>query len=71
MADFKSSMPLTLIAGIIVVKYIALLVLGVGIVKPSVYFGFVHQDPLYQLVLLHQFALPPAINRGKYALEKF
>ncbi|XP_057425312.1 protein PIN-LIKES 3-like [Lotus japonicus] len=60
----KSSMPLRLIVGILVVRYVALPMLGVVIVKASVHFGFVHHDPLYQFVLLLQFALPPAINIG-------
>ncbi|CAN0865112.1 Protein PIN-LIKES 1 [Linum grandiflorum] len=52
------------IAGIIVIRYIALPLTGVGIVKSAIRMGLVHQDPLYRFVLLLQFAVPPAINIG-------
>ncbi|GAY57737.1 hypothetical protein CUMW_181750 [Citrus unshiu] len=55
---------LSLIIGVIVIRYIALPLLGVGIVKGAIHFGFVKSDPLYQFVLLLQFALPPAVNIG-------
>lgn len=35
------------------------------IVRGAVYLGLVQSDPLYQFVLLLQFALPPAMNIGK------
>ncbi|TXG59227.1 hypothetical protein EZV62_013800 [Acer yangbiense] len=54
----------SIIIGIIVIRYIALPIFGVGIVKASIHFGLVNSDPLYQFVLLLQFALPPAINIG-------
>ncbi|KAI4345863.1 hypothetical protein L6164_012951 [Bauhinia variegata] len=60
----KSGIQLTLIVGIILIRFIALPVLGVGIVKGASYFGLIHPEPLYQFVLLLQFALPPAINMG-------
>ncbi|KAJ1415397.1 Membrane transport protein [Sesbania bispinosa] len=52
---------LPLIVGIIVVRFIALPVIGIGIVKGAVHFGLIHPDPLYQFLLLLQFALPPAV----------
>ncbi|TKY68935.1 transporter C5D6.04 [Spatholobus suberectus] len=52
---------LPLIVGIIVVKFIALPAIGIGIVKGAVHFSLIHPDPLYQFVLLLQYALPPAI----------
>ncbi|XP_020235381.1 protein PIN-LIKES 3 [Cajanus cajan] len=52
---------LPLIVGIIVVKFIAMPAIGIAIVKGAVYFNLIHHDPLYQFVLLLQFALPPAI----------
>ncbi|XP_061347803.1 protein PIN-LIKES 3-like [Gastrolobium bilobum] len=54
-------MQFPLIIGIIVVKYIALPAIGIGIVKGAVHFSLIHPDPLYQFVLLLQFALPPAL----------
>ncbi|KAF8406753.1 hypothetical protein HHK36_008845 [Tetracentron sinense] len=54
----------TLIVGIIVVRYIALPLLGIVVVKGALYFGLVHSDPLYLFILLIQFALPPAMNIG-------
>ncbi|XP_068478390.1 protein PIN-LIKES 3-like [Phaseolus vulgaris] len=51
----------SLIFGIIIIRNIALPVLGVATVKGAVHFGFIHHDPLYEFVLLLQFALPPAV----------
>nr|WAU86948.1 birch protein [Betula platyphylla] len=53
-----------LIIGIIAVRYIVLPLLGIVIVKSAIRFGFIHSDPLYQFVLLLQYALPPAMNIG-------
>ncbi|KAM3710039.1 hypothetical protein ACJW31_02G219500 [Castanea mollissima] len=53
-----------LIFGIIAVRYIFLPLLGIIIVKSAIRFGLVHSDPLYQFVLLLQYALPPAMNIG-------
>ncbi|KAJ1702551.1 hypothetical protein LUZ63_002330 [Rhynchospora breviuscula] len=51
-----------IIAGVILVRYIILPLLGVVIVKGAVRLGLVHADPLYQFVLLLQYAVPPAMN---------
>jgi len=59
-------MKLSLVVGIIVVRYIALPILGVGIVKGAIHFGLIHHDPLYQFILLLQYALPPAISISKF-----
>ncbi|XP_027337150.1 protein PIN-LIKES 1-like [Abrus precatorius] len=56
---------LPLIVGIIVVKYVALPVIGITIVRGAVHFKWIHPDPLYQFVLLLQHALPPAIVVSK------
>ncbi|XP_028769609.1 protein PIN-LIKES 3-like isoform X2 [Neltuma alba] len=56
-----SGVRISLIAGIIIVRFIALPAVGIGIVKGAVHFGLLHPDPLYQFVLLLQFALPPAV----------
>ncbi|XP_027186613.1 protein PIN-LIKES 3-like isoform X2 [Cicer arietinum] len=50
-----------LIVGIIVVRFILLPVIGIGIVKGAIHIGLIHPDPLYQFLLLLQFALPPAV----------
>ncbi|XP_052188612.1 protein PIN-LIKES 3-like [Diospyros lotus] len=54
----------SLIIGIIVARYIALPLIGIAIVKAAVHYGLVHGNPLYQFVLLLQFAVPPAMNIG-------
>ncbi|CAK9147672.1 unnamed protein product [Ilex paraguariensis] len=59
-----SGIQLSLIVGIIAVRYIFLPLLGIIIVKGAIHFGLVQADPLYQFVLLLQFALPPAMNIG-------
>ncbi|KAK2988176.1 hypothetical protein RJ640_020658 [Escallonia rubra] len=54
----------SIIVGIIVARYVALPLIGIVIVRGALKFGLVHSDPLYQFVLLLQFALPPAMNIG-------
>lgn len=54
----------SLLLGIIVVRYIALPLTGIVVVKGAIHLGLVQHDPLYQFVLLLQFALPPAMNIG-------
>ena len=54
----------SLVIGIIIVRFVALPLAGVLIVKGAMKFGLVHSDPLYVFVLLLQYALPPAVNIG-------
>ncbi|XP_022641611.1 protein PIN-LIKES 3-like [Vigna radiata var. radiata] len=49
------------IVGISVMRCIVLPGIGVGIVKGAIRLGFIHPDPLYQFILLLQFAVPPAV----------
>ncbi|XXG46324.1 hypothetical protein AAC387_Pa02g1194 [Persea americana] len=59
-----SGIRVSLIIGIIVVRYIALPLSGIAIIKGAIHFGLLHSDHLYQFVLLLQFAVPPALNIG-------
>ncbi|KAJ4963422.1 hypothetical protein NE237_023361 [Protea cynaroides] len=59
-----SDIHVSLIVGIIVIRYIALPLLGIFIIKGALHLGLVHPDPLYIFVLLLQFAVPPAMNIG-------
>ncbi|EXB56256.1 Uncharacterized transporter [Morus notabilis] len=59
-----TGMKKSLVVGIIVVRYVALPLIGILVVKGAIHFGMVQSDPLYQFVLLLQFALPPAMNIG-------
>ncbi|XP_075516683.1 protein PIN-LIKES 3-like [Primulina tabacum] len=54
----------SIIFSIIIVRYAVMPLIGIGVVKGAVRFGLVHDDLLYQFVLLLQFALPPAMNIG-------
>ncbi|TQD83411.1 hypothetical protein C1H46_031056 [Malus baccata] len=54
----------SLVVGIIVVRYVALPLIGILVIKGALKFGLVHSDPLYLFVLLLQFSLPPAMNIG-------
>ncbi|KAF9686565.1 hypothetical protein SADUNF_Sadunf02G0002400 [Salix dunnii] len=54
----------SVIFGIIVARYIALPLIGIFIVRGALRFGFIPRDPLYQFILLLQFAVPPAMNMG-------
>ncbi|KAG5060873.1 hypothetical protein AAZX31_01G143400 [Glycine max] len=55
------------ILGIIVVRYIFLPILGILVIKGATQLGLVQPDPLYQFVLLLQYALPPAMAIGTIA----
>uniref|UniRef100_I1LIE0 Protein PIN-LIKES 3 n=1 Tax=Glycine max TaxID=3847 RepID=I1LIE0_SOYBN len=52
------------VIGIIVVRYIFLPILGILVIKGATQLGLVQPDPLYQFVLLLQYALPPAMAIG-------
>jgi len=52
------------IIGIIVVRYIILPILGILVIKGATQLGLVQADPLYQFVLLLEYALPPAMAIG-------
>ncbi|XP_041017775.1 protein PIN-LIKES 3-like [Juglans microcarpa x Juglans regia] len=54
----------SLIISIVVVRYIALPLTGIFIIKGAHQIGLVHFDPLYQFILLIQYAVPPAMNIG-------
>ncbi|CAB4278824.1 unnamed protein product [Prunus armeniaca] len=54
----------SLVVGIIIVRYVALPLIGILVVKGALKLGLVHSDPLYLFVLLLQFSLPPAMNIG-------
>ncbi|XP_024980381.1 protein PIN-LIKES 3-like isoform X1 [Cynara cardunculus var. scolymus] len=60
----KSGVGLWLVIGILVVRYVALPLVGIGIVKAAHRVGFVGSDSLYQFVLLIQYSLPPAMAIG-------
>ncbi|XP_058777645.1 protein PIN-LIKES 3-like isoform X1 [Vicia villosa] len=62
-----ASTPFWTIIGIIAVRYLMLPILGVVIVKGATHLGLVQVDPLYQFILLLQYALPPAMNIGTIA----
>ncbi|MED6123263.1 hypothetical protein PIB30_047538 [Stylosanthes scabra] len=53
--------PFWTIIGILIVRYILLPIVGVLIVKWATQLGLVPADPLYQFMLLLQYALPPAM----------
>lgn len=56
----------SIIAGIVIVKYVALPLTGILIVKVALKLGLVTDDPLYLFVLMLQFSVPPAMNMGMY-----
>ncbi|CAL5188295.1 unnamed protein product [Lathyrus oleraceus] len=62
-----ASTPFWTIIGIIAVRYIMLPIFGVVIVKGATHLGLVQVDPLYQFILLLQYALPPAMAIGTIA----
>lgn len=54
----------SVIFGVLAVRYLVLPLVGIAVVKGAMRFGLVHDNPLYEFVLLLQFALPPAMNIG-------
>ncbi|XP_074294034.1 protein PIN-LIKES 1-like [Silene latifolia] len=60
----RSGVSALIIIGVIVVRYIALPLLGIVIVRTAHHFGMVGNNPQYQFVLMLQFALPPAMTIG-------
>lgn len=60
-----SELKKSIVVGIVFVRYVALPLTGILIVRGAANFGWVGTDPLYLFVLLLQFAVPPAMNIGK------
>ncbi|PIA56952.1 hypothetical protein AQUCO_00700957v1 [Aquilegia coerulea] len=60
----ESGTPVLLIVGVVIIRYVLQPLFGVFVVKGAAHFGFVNSDPLYQFVLLLQYAVPPALNIG-------
>ncbi|TVU10043.1 hypothetical protein EJB05_43548 [Eragrostis curvula] len=60
----EASVQPSIIVSVVVVRYILLPLLGTGLIKGAVHLGLIHPDPLYQFVLLLQYAVPPAMNIG-------
>ncbi|MED6192828.1 hypothetical protein PIB30_013718 [Stylosanthes scabra] len=56
----------SIIIGIIISRYIVLPVSGIFIIKWAAQLGLVPLDPLYQFVLLIQYAVPPSMNIGAH-----
>ncbi|CAM0952198.1 unnamed protein product [Alopecurus aequalis] len=63
----KTTVSRWVVAAIICVRYVILPVVGVVVVKSARGLGFLPPDPLYQYVLMLQFALPPAMSIGTMA----
>ncbi|XP_028769600.1 protein PIN-LIKES 3 isoform X3 [Neltuma alba] len=57
-----SGMQFSIIFGILVVRYIALPLCGVVILKGAMHVGMIHPDPLYLFLLLLQYSFPPAMS---------
>ncbi|KAL6959780.1 hypothetical protein U1Q18_039935 [Sarracenia purpurea var. burkii] len=58
----KPGIGLWVVVGVIVIRYIALPLSGILVVKAAHHFGLVGSDSLFQFVLLLQYALPCAMN---------
>ncbi|KAH9613192.1 hypothetical protein KSS87_018942 [Heliosperma pusillum] len=57
-----SGIQLRIVFGIVAVRYIFLPLLGILVIKGAIHFGLLPFDPLFQFVLLIQYAVPPAMN---------
>lgn len=60
----KSAVGMRVVIGIQVVRYVAMPLSGICVVKAARHFGLVGSDSLYQFVLLLQYALPSAMTIG-------
>ncbi|KAM0870728.1 hypothetical protein ACQ4PT_039835 [Festuca glaucescens] len=58
------SVPRAVIAGVVAVRYVLLPLMGTVLVKVAIRLGVIQPDPLYQFILLLQYAVPPAMNIG-------
>ncbi|KQK02170.1 protein PIN-LIKES 7 [Brachypodium distachyon] len=63
----KTAVSRWVIVAIIGIRYVALPLIGMAVVKSARELGFLPADPLYQYVLMLQFALPPAMSIGTMA----
>lgn len=63
----KSAVKPSIILAIGLVRYVALPISGIAVVKAAGALGFLPQDPLFRYVLLTQFTLPPAVAIGVMA----
>ncbi|WCJ32842.1 Auxin efflux carrier family protein [Euphorbia peplus] len=53
-----------IVVGIVCVRYVIQPAIGIWIVKAAANLGFLPSDPLFQFVLMLQYAVPPAMNIG-------
>ncbi|XP_035838709.1 protein PIN-LIKES 3 isoform X2 [Helianthus annuus] len=60
----KSGVGVWLMIGILAVRYVALPIVGFGVVKAAQHVGFVGSDSLYVFILLIQYSVPPAMAIG-------
>ncbi|XP_037431183.1 protein PIN-LIKES 3-like [Triticum dicoccoides] len=60
----RASVPPSVIAGVAVVRFVLLPLVGTALVNAAVRYGVIRPDPLYQFLLLLQYAVPPAMNIG-------
>lgn len=60
----RARVPAPVLAGVVVVRYVLLPLVGTAVVKGAVHLGLVQPDPLYHFILLLQYAVPPAMNIG-------
>ncbi|CAN8234397.1 unnamed protein product [Cochlearia groenlandica] len=60
----SSGMKKSSIIGVLIARYIFLPISGVLIVRGAYKFDLITSEPLYQFVLLLQYAVPPAMNLG-------
>ncbi|KAF5453773.1 hypothetical protein F2P56_023493 [Juglans regia] len=60
----RSEVSLLLTVGVMAVRYIALPLFGIVVVKAAQMWGMVGSNSLYQFILMLQYALPPAMSIG-------
>ncbi|XP_010471806.1 PREDICTED: protein PIN-LIKES 3-like [Camelina sativa] len=60
----SSGMKMSSIIGVLVARYVLLPICGVLIVRGAYKLDLITKEPLYQFVLLLQYAVPPAMNLG-------
>lgn len=63
----KSSVKPSVILAIVLVRFLALPISGIAVVKGAGALGLLPQDPLFSFVLLTQFSLPSAVSIGVMA----
>jgi len=67
----SSSVEPVVVICIIIARLVLLPAIGFCVVRAAAHFGLLPLDPLFQYVLVIQYALPPAMNISEWLIHSF